>query len=310
MSLPADYSASINLYCNEAASEFVSSEADINPVESLSSSFPIDDESFVDNIFDSELDQMPETQLVTRFHELPEIVTGRQDAVNWMLKVQAYYQFRPETAYLSVNYLDRFLSFHTLPEGKGWPLQLLAVACLSVAAKLEETSVPLLLDLQTLEPRFLFKPSTVQRMEILVMARLKWRLHIITPFYFLHYFIEKLSCVSPNCNNSIHSVLSHSSDIIISILRVINFLDYTPSSIAAAAVLWVTNQTIDDPKLGCIHKRVNKDMVKRCYNLIKKNMSKLSHGKVLNGTIPARCHARKFCNKGFKSSHSSPPNKC
>ncbi|KAG8642750.1 hypothetical protein MANES_12G115800v8 [Manihot esculenta] len=255
---------------------------------------------------------MPETQLVTRFLELPEIVTARQDAVNWMLKVQAYYHFRPETACLSVNYLDRFLSFHTLPEaGKGWPLQLLAVACLSIAAKMEETNVPLLLDLQILEPRFLFKPSTVQRMEILVMARLKWRLHIITPFDFLHYFIEKLSCPSSNFNGSIHSVLSRSSDLIISILRVINFLDYTPSSIGAAAVLWVTNQTMDDPKLGCLHKRVNKDMVKRCYNLIKKNMSKLSHcNKVLNVTIHARCHARKFCNKGFKSSHSSPPNKC
>lgn len=78
---------SVDLYCNEVASEFVSSEADINPVESLSSSFPIDDESFIDSIFDSELDQMPETQLVTRFLELPEIVTARQDAVNWMLKV-------------------------------------------------------------------------------------------------------------------------------------------------------------------------------------------------------------------------------
>lgn len=171
--------------------------------------------------------------------------------------------------------------------GKGWPLQLLAVACLSIAAKMEETNVPLLLDLQILEPRFLFKPSTVQRMEILVMARLKWRLHIITPFDFLHYFIEKLSCPSSNFNGSIHSVLSRSSDLIISILRgnssrrnlsvlflpfmlleklkvfmvsstVINFLDYTPSSIGAAAVLWVTNQTMDDPKLGCLHKRVNK----------------------------------------------------
>ncbi|KAJ9170548.1 hypothetical protein P3X46_018648 [Hevea brasiliensis] len=249
---------------------------------------------------------MPETHLVTRFLELPEIVTGTEDAVYWMLKVQAHYQFRPETAYLSVNYMDRFLSFHILPEEKGWPLQLLAVACLSVAAKLEET-----------KPRFLFKPSTVQKMEILVMARLKWRLHIITPFHFLHYFIKKLSCVSPNCNNSINSVLSLSSYLIISIARafvtsstMINFLDYTPSAIAAAVMLWVTNQTIDDPKLGCFHKRVNKDLVKRCYNLIKKNMSKLSHIGMLNGTIPARCHARKFCNKRFKSSHSSPPNKC
>jgi len=33
-------------------------------------------------------------------------------------------------------------------KGKAWMMQLLAVACLSLAAKLEETEVPLSLDLQ------------------------------------------------------------------------------------------------------------------------------------------------------------------
>ena len=31
------------------------------------------------------------------------------------LQVHAYYNFRPETAYLSVNYMDCFLASHTLP---------------------------------------------------------------------------------------------------------------------------------------------------------------------------------------------------
>jgi len=34
-----------------------------------------------------------------------------------------------------------------MQQGKGWPLQLLAVACLSLAAKLEETRVPSLLEI-------------------------------------------------------------------------------------------------------------------------------------------------------------------
>jgi len=35
-----------------------------------------------------------------------------------------------------------------LQQTSGWPLQLLSVACLSLAAKMEETLVPSLLDLQ------------------------------------------------------------------------------------------------------------------------------------------------------------------
>ena len=79
-------------------------------------------------------------------------------------------------------------------QDKAWPLQLLSVTCLSLAAKMEESKVPLLLDLQVIESRFLFKPKTVQRMELLVMASLKWRLRTITPFDFVHLFISKLLC--------------------------------------------------------------------------------------------------------------------
>ena len=44
-----------------------------------------------------------------------------------------------------------------LQKGKAWMIQLLSVACLSLAAKMEETEVPLLLDLQVME----FNPSTL-----------------------------------------------------------------------------------------------------------------------------------------------------
>lgn len=55
--------------------------------------------------------------------------------------------------------------------------------------------VPLFLDLQVLEqPEFMFKPKTVQRMELLVMASPTWRLCIVTPFDFVDYFIRKVRC--------------------------------------------------------------------------------------------------------------------
>ncbi|KAI8017255.1 Cyclin-D3-1 [Camellia lanceoleosa] len=44
--------------------------------------------------------------------------------------------------------------------------QLVAVACLSLAAKVEETQVPFLLDFQVEESKFIIEAKTIQRMEL------------------------------------------------------------------------------------------------------------------------------------------------
>lgn len=89
-----------------------------------------------------------QNQLHATLQTDPSLSGPRGDAVEWMFKVVAYYSFSALTAVLAVDYLDRFLaSFHFQKE-KPWTIQLTAVACLSLAAKVEETQVPLLLDLQ------------------------------------------------------------------------------------------------------------------------------------------------------------------
>lgn len=78
----------------------------------------------------------------------PPLARARGEAVEWMLKVNAHYSFTALTAVLAVNYLDRFLFSCHFQRDKPWMTQLVAVACLSLAAKVEETQVPLLLELQ------------------------------------------------------------------------------------------------------------------------------------------------------------------
>ena len=78
----------------------------------------------------------------------PSLAAARRTAVEWMLKVNAHYSFSALTAVLAVDYLDRFLSCFHFQRDKPWMSQLAAVACISLAAKVEETQVPLLLDLQ------------------------------------------------------------------------------------------------------------------------------------------------------------------
>lgn len=88
-------------------------------------------------------------QTQTHYRDSVVLEVSRSEAVEWVLKVNAHYGFTTLTAVLSINYLDRFLCrFHFQRDNKPWMIHLLAVTCLSLAAKVEETQVPLLLDLQ------------------------------------------------------------------------------------------------------------------------------------------------------------------
>ncbi|XP_059447124.1 cyclin-D2-1-like [Corylus avellana] len=292
MSLSPDYSAAgASLYCGEDAGEVASWVADTwishYPPTSLSADSPPYDESTVSLLIDSEPHHAPHPDYLRRCRDRSIDITARQDSINWILKVHAYYRFRPVTALLSVNYLDRFLSSHSLLLPNGWPFQLLSVACLSLAAKMEEPQVPLLLDLQVSDPEFVFAPSTVQRMELSVMTILNWRLRSVTPFDFLDYFISKLpsssSTPSPELFNR---VFYASSDLILSTTRAIDFLGFAPSTVAAAAVLCATAEGSDSPVVDSkmpvvFHERVNKEMVRSCLQLMQE---------YLIDTCPAAVH--------------------
>ncbi|KAK8936714.1 Cyclin-D1-1 [Platanthera zijinensis] len=197
-------------------------------------------------LLSAETEQMPNYDYLFPFHPHSLHSTVRQDCINWILKVTEFYDFRPVTAYLSVIYLDRFLSANSLPQAGhgGWPMQLLSVACLSIAAKMEETDVPLLLDLQILEPKFVFEPKAIGRMELALMAALRWRMRSITPFDFLPHFA---AIVLPCIVSSSPALFSRAGDLIVSTRRgkqskVVDFLKFRPSAIAAAAVLCVAEE--------------------------------------------------------------------
>ena len=86
--------------------------------------------------------------LTTCLQTNPALQCAHREAVEWMLRVNAHYSFSALTSLLAVNYFDRFLSTIHFQDAKPWMTHLAAVACLSLAAKVEETQVPLLLDLQ------------------------------------------------------------------------------------------------------------------------------------------------------------------
>lgn len=164
--------------------------------------------------------------------------------------------FRLQTAYLSVTYLDRFLSRRfidvsirfsvykniiekvliwtkmifffflsiELQSDKLWAIRLLSVACVSLAAKMEEVKVPGLSQLQNIDG-YNFGNSVTLRMELMVLTTMDWKMGSITPFAFLHHFIRKF-CKDSSPSN----ILSRTVALILSIMRGIRpFLKYIPS---------------------------------------------------------------------------------
>ncbi|XP_057727820.1 cyclin-D4-2-like [Arachis stenosperma] len=215
---------------------------------------------------------------------------ARNEAIHWIEKVRAHFGFGPLCEYLSINYLDRFLSSYELPKGRTWTMQLLAVACLSIAAKIDETEVPFTLDLQVGESKFVFEAKTIQRMELLVLSTLRWRMNAITPFSFIDYFLSKIN--DGNESPSLRSSILRSIQLILSTTRGIEFLEFKPSEIAAAVAISVVGETepVDTEKTtSVLIQYIDKGRVLKCLELIKElalNIVNVNDPNVSSSTIP------------------------
>ncbi|KAF8377345.1 hypothetical protein HHK36_030722 [Tetracentron sinense] len=143
--------------------------------------FPLQSDECLVLMVERECEHLPRDGYLKRLRSGDLDLGVRRVAVDWIWKVHAHYSFGPLSVYLSINYLDRFLSAYEMPRSKAWMMQLLGVACLSIAAKMEETEMPLSVDLQVGETKFVFEARTIKRMELLVLSTLKWRMQAITP---------------------------------------------------------------------------------------------------------------------------------
>lgn len=256
-----------------------------------------------------------ERNFVTRFDYLDRFrcesldASAREESVAWILKVQAFYSFQPLTAYLAVNYMDRFLCSRHFPPNSGWPMQLLSVACLSIAAKMEEPLAPSLMDLQVEGAKYFFEPKTIRRMELLVLSVLDWRLRSITPFSFIDFFAWKINPTGTFAG----FLISRTTDIILSNIKEASLLEYRPSSIAAAAILCAANEI---PNLSLVNPEIaeswcdglSKEKISRCYELMQElvlDNTRRKQPKVLPRQLRVTIRARMRSTSDSPSSSSS-----
>ncbi|XP_047969337.1 cyclin-D3-1-like [Salvia hispanica] len=162
--------------------------------------------------------------------------SARNQAVGILLKIASHHKFSASAAVLAVNFVDRFLLSLKGDEKRPWLTQLVAVACLSIAAKVEETHVPLLVDLQVEDAKYLFEAKTIKRMELLILSALDWRMNPVTPLSFIDHFVRRLGF-------AIHlGFLASCEDAVISFVSDWRCVEYSAGVVASAAMLHVVNQ--------------------------------------------------------------------
>ncbi|KAF8377640.1 hypothetical protein HHK36_031023 [Tetracentron sinense] len=197
---------------------------------------------------------------------------ARLNAIRWILKTRSFFGFHYQTAYLSVTYFDRFLANRTINNEKSWAIPLLSVACLSLAAKMEEGKLPALSEFQVFQvEEYNFGSKVIQKMELLVLNTLQWRMGSITPFAYLHYFINKLCNEQSPPNN----IVSRTVELILAATKEMNSNAHRPSVIAAAAVFVASDQRLTTKtvefKMSMIssYGSLENKHVFSCYNLMK-----------------------------------------
>nr|DAD40986.1 TPA_asm: hypothetical protein HUJ06_015309 [Nelumbo nucifera] len=81
--------------------------------------FPLQSEECLRMMVEREWQHLPRDDYLNRLRSGELDLGVRREAIDWIGKVHAYYSFGPLSAYLSINYLDRFLSVYELPVSSG-----------------------------------------------------------------------------------------------------------------------------------------------------------------------------------------------
>ncbi|VEU36445.1 unnamed protein product [Pseudo-nitzschia multistriata] len=116
----------------------------------------------------------------------------RRYLVDWMSDVGEQCRLHNSTVHVAILFLDKIFRSRNIPRGQ-W--QLLATACISVAAKYEEAEehcppIPDLLRLTKLGNAG-HTPLSFREGELEVLRYLKWQLRAIPPIHVVGYFLAK-----------------------------------------------------------------------------------------------------------------------
>ncbi|KAE8665348.1 Cyclin-A2-2 [Hibiscus syriacus] len=186
----------------------------------------------------TEINQRPSINYMEQLHR--DITPSmRGILVDWLVEVSEEYKLVPDSLYLTVSLIDRFLSQNLIEKQR---LQLLGVACMLIASKYEEICAP------RVEEFCFITDNTYTREEVLkteskVLNLLYFKLSVPTTKTFLRRFIQAAQATYKVPCLELEFLAKYLAELT---LLEYTFLKFLPSNIAASAVFlarWTLNQS-------------------------------------------------------------------
>jgi len=154
--------------------------------------------------------------------------------LDWLVDVHRKYKCQPETLFLAVHLIDRYLELHLVARRN---LQLVGITALLIAAKFEEVYPPQMKDLVYVTDKA-YTQDDILQMEVSMLKALQFKICHPTAMHFLERYQSVNGCTDA------HRDLAH-------YLLELTLVDYsmlkhTPSHLAAASIL-LSNKLLRRP---------------------------------------------------------------
>ncbi|XP_028802371.1 cyclin-A2-1-like [Neltuma alba] len=190
------------------------------------------------NIRVTELERRPSTDYMEKLQQdiNPNM---RGILIDWLVEVSEEYRLVPDTLYLTVNLIDRFLSISLTTKQK---LQLVGVACMLIASKYEEICAPRVEDFCFITDNT-YTRDEVLKMESEVLNLLHFQLSVPTTKTFLRRYIQVAQCSYKLPCVELEFLANYLAELT---LVEYSFLKFLPSLVAASAIFlarWTLNQS-------------------------------------------------------------------
>uniref|UniRef100_A0A7S3Q0F9 Cyclin N-terminal domain-containing protein n=2 Tax=Chaetoceros debilis TaxID=122233 RepID=A0A7S3Q0F9_9STRA len=183
--------------------------------------------SYVQDMYEHFADKEQSTSVRPVYMEDQSNINERMRSilVDWLVEVHLKFKLVPETLYLTINLIDRFLEKEDISRPK---LQLVGVTSLLIASKYEEIYPPELRDLVYICDHA-YSKELILEMEYKMLTTLEYRITIPSAHAFLVRYLKAA--------HADRKIVQLSCYILDGTLQSYNLLHFLPSQLAAASVL-------------------------------------------------------------------------
>ncbi|KAG6409637.1 hypothetical protein SASPL_127678 [Salvia splendens] len=190
------------------------------------------------SLFARQVDRKPSPDYMEKLQQ--DITKGmRGILIDWLVEVSEEYALVPDTLYLTVNLIDRYLSENYIEKQK---LQLLGVTCMLISSKYEEICAPRVDEFCFITDNT-YKKEEVVKMESRVLNLLRFQISVPTPKKFLRRFIQAAQSSYKVPSVELEFLANYLAELT---LVEYGFLKYLPSLTAASAIFlarWTLDQS-------------------------------------------------------------------